>query len=405
MPMNVNDQTINYQTGQLIADIVGQATGTVVLAPVTANQFVSVANTALKCEPDVLLGAISQVLSKTIFSIRPYDAKFKGLMMDGFKWGNHIRKLNTVDKPFQDDDRYDLVDGQSKDPWIVNKPEILQTNYYGQIAVEKSVTRFRDQLKNAFQSPDELMQFVTMVMQNVSDMLEQERETAARNTVNNLIAGVCAQAESGISAERVIYLVDEYNDAKGLSLTADQIKTPTYFADFARWLFGYLKTLSDKMRNRSALYHQNFTIDGEAKIIMRHTPIDRMKVYLYGPLFNEVSANVLSMVFYTDYLKLADHEMVDFWQSISDDMRINLAPVYTGVDGTLTNGEATEIDNVLGVMFDEEAAGIREVEQWTAPSPFNPRGGYVTEWFHENIQYYNDFTENCVVLILDSANA
>lgn len=404
--LNVNDQIINYQTGQLLADIVGQATGTSVLAPVTNSQFVSVANVALKCEPDVLLNAVSQVLSRTIFSIRPYSAKFKGLLVDQVRYGNHVRKLNVVDKPFRDDDRYDLTDGYSKDPWLISKPEIVQTNYYGQVAVEKCITRFRDQLNIAFSSPDELMRFVTMIMQNVSDMLEQERESVARATVGNLITGVYAQATAAtpIAAERVIYLVDEYNTAKGLQLTAAQIKTPTYFGDFARWLFGYLKTLADKISNRSALFHQNFTIDSVAKIIMRHTPVDRAKCYLYGPLFNEVSANVLSMTFYTDYLKLMDHEMVDFWQSITDGMKLDMIPVYTDTDGTLTSPQsAVELNNVLGVIFDEEAAGLTEIEQWAASSPFNARGGYATEWFHENIRYWNDFTENVIVLLLDTA--
>lgn len=404
--MNVNDQLVNFQTGQLLADIVGQATGTAVLAPITTSQFISVANLAMKCQPDVLLNAISQVLSRTIFSIRPYTAKFKGLLVDQVRYGNHVRKLNVVDKPFQDDDRYNLVDGQSVDPWFINKPEIIQTNFYGQVAVEKSLTRFRDQLNVAFSSEADLYQFVSMIMENVSDMLEQERETVARGTICNLAAGVVAQANAGISPERVIYLVDEYNEAKHTNLTAEDLKSPTYFADFARWLFGYLKTLSDRLSNRSILYHQNFTIDGETKNIMRHTPLDRAKCYLYGPLFNEVSANVLSMVFYTDYLKLMDHEMVDFWQSINDGMSINVKPTYTGADGALANSAITiSLDNVLGIIFDEEAAGMTEIEQWTASSPFNPRGAYVTQWWHENIRYWNDFSENCIVLLLDTAHS
>ena len=404
--IDVNDMTINYQLGTLLTDIIGQATGEKVLAPVTNSQFVSVATTLLQVKPDIVLDSISQVLSKTIFSIRPYSAKFRGLLVDSIKYGNHVRKLNVIDKPFRDDDRYQLTDGYSVDPWIVDKPEVLQTNYYGQVAIEKALTRFRDQLNIAFSSADEFGRFIAMVETNVSDMLEQERETVARNTVNNLIAGVVAQAtaDTPIAPERVIYLVDVYNEETGQNLSADDIKNPSYFPNFARWLFGYLKTVSDKLTNRTATHHQNFTIDHVDKIIMRHTPLERQKCYLFGPLLNTVSANVLSTVFYDKYLQLMDHETVDFWQAFNSPMDIKAKPVYTDVDGTVTEAaEAITIENVLGVIFDEEAAGVTQIDEWTAASPFNPRAAYVTQWWHMNLRYWNDFTEKCVVLLLDSA--
>lgn len=400
---NVNNMVVNYQTAALLAAIVGQATGTAQIAPVTANEFVSVAQTGLQTGYDPLMTAISQVLSRTIFSIRPYTAKFRGLMMDSQKWGNHVRKLNVVDKPFRDDDRYTLVDGQPVDQQIVCKPEVVQTNYYGQIAVEKCLTVYRDQLDVAFTGEAEFSRFISMIMQNVSDMLEQARETTARGVVNNLIAGVVQQAAAGIAPERVIHLVTEYNNATGSSLTATTVKDPANFAPFARWMFGYLKTLSDKLTNRTALFHQNFTINSVVKTIMRHTPVDRQKCYLYSPLLNTISANVLSTVFYDKYLQLMDHEDLDFFQSIEDPMSIYMTPVYTAANGTITNGTATKIENVFGVIFDEEAAGYTLINQWQAPAPFNSRGGYQNTWWHENHRYMNDFTENAIVLLLDEA--
>lgn len=400
--MNVNTNPVNYQTASLLASIVGQATGTAQVAPVDANEFVSVAQRGLQTGYDPLMTAISQVLSRTIFSVRPYNAKFKGLMADSIRWGNHVRKLTTVDKPFRDDDRYTLVDGQAVDQQIVCKPEVVQTNYYGQIAVEKCLTIYRDQLDVAFQNADEFERFIAMIMQNVSDMLEQEREAVARGTIANLIAGTVAQAGAGIAPERVIHLVTEYNEATGSALTADTVTLPSNFPSFARWLFGYLKTLSDKLTNRTALFHQSYTANGQTSYIMRHTPIERQKCYLFSPLLNSISANVLSTVFYDKYLRLMDHEDVDFWQSVSDPMTVNVTPVYTDAALALvTNAAAQNLTKVFGVIFDEEAAGYTAINQWQAPAPFNSRGGYQNIWWHENLRYWNDFTENCVVLLLD----
>lgn len=400
---NVNNMVVNYQTASLLASIVGQATGSTQTVPVTASEFVSVAQVGLKTGYDPLVTAISQVLSRTIFSIRPYNAKFKGLLMDSQKWGNHVRKLNVVDKPFRDDDRYSLTDGNAVDQQIVCKPEVVQTNYYGQIAVEKCLTLYRDQLDVAFSNENEFQRFITMIMQNVSDMLEQARETTARNALNNLIAGVVAQANASIAPERVIHLVSEYNAATGSSLDADTVKDPANFPDFARWMFGYLKTLSDRLTNRTESYHQNFVISNVKKTIMRHTPIARQKCYLFSPLLNTISANVLSTVFYDKYLELMDHENVDFWQSFTEPMAINTTAVYTAADGTITEAAAaSKIENVFGVIFDEEACGYTTINQWQQPAPFNARGGYQTIWWHENHRYMNDFTENAIVLLLDT---
>ena len=96
----------------VVNSIVGQATGKTDIQATDASSFVTVADIALQADPDVLLGAISQVLSKTIISTRPYERKFKGLEKDSIRFGNHVRKLSIVDKDFEKDQRWDLVDGQ-----------------------------------------------------------------------------------------------------------------------------------------------------------------------------------------------------------------------------------------------------------------------------------------------------
>ena len=401
---NVNSMEF-VQLSTILTSIVNQATGSANITAVTTGEFVSVAQAGLKTGVDPLMTAISQVLSKTIFSIRPYTAKFKGLKADAVRYGNHVRKLTAIDKPFEDDSRLSLVDGQSIDQYTVNKPVVLQTNFYGQNIYQKSITIYKDQLDVAFSGPEEFGRFITMVMTNVSDMIEQAHEETARATVSNLIGGVVSQATAltPINAERVVYLVSEYNTATGSSLTATTVKDPDNFPDFARWLFGYLKTLSDRLTERSAIYHQaGVTINSVAQKVIRHTPIQNQKCYLFSPLLNTISANVLSTVFYDKYLQLMDHEDVTYWQSINTPMQIKVKPSYT--DGDLDIVTATDtltVDNIFGVIFDEDACGYTMINEWSAPTPFNAKGGYSNLFYHFTDRYWNDFTENAVVLLLD----
>lgn len=407
---SVNDMGFN-QLATVLNSIVSQATGTTQITAADETQFVSVAQIGLKTGYDALATAISQVLSKTIFSVRPYQSKFKGLQMDSVRWGNHVRKLTTIDKDWEEDDRTKLTDGSAIDPWIVNKPEVIQTNFYGQNEVQRSLTIYKDQLDACFSGSAAFGQFISMVMQNASDQIEQAREEVARNVVANLIAGVLYQDANSIGPSgRVIYLLKEYEDATGVSLTSTTVMDPQYFAPFARWLFGYLKTLSDKMTERTILFHQSYTdSNNTTHYIYRHTPLERQKCYLFSPVLNDISANVLSTVFYDKYLKLMDHEDVAYWQSVTpgEESEITMKPSVTDADLTpidMTNVAAVDQDHIFGVIFDEEAAGYTQINEWSATTPLNPRGGYYNWFFHMNLRTFVDYTENAVVLILENEN-
>lgn len=391
--MAVNDLTFN-QIATVLNSVQQQATGQTGIAATNTNEFVAVAQRVLKTGYDPVMNAISQVLSKTIFSNRPYSSKFAGLRVDSQRYGNHVRKLQTVDKPFEDDARVPLTDGASVDMFAVNKPQVIQTNFYGVSAYEKSMTIFRDQLDVAFSSPDEFAQFLSMIMGNANDQIEQAHENTARATVANLIGGCIS-----LGGTQNVKLVTAWNGVTGgtdtwATIQADSSK----FEAFVKWMFGYIETLCRYMTERSALYHCGLT---STDTVMRHTPYDRMKCYLITSVLSQVRTNVFSSIFKPEYLKMIDNEEVSFWQSISTPMGINVkASVFKKADGSIET-KTVNNSNVLGVIFDEEAAGYNTVNEWSATTPFNAKGGYTNMFWHFTDRYWNDFTENCVVLTLD----
>lgn len=383
----------NFKSAAVLNSIVNQATGKSGLTATSTNSFVSVATTAQGIAPDVLLNAISQVLSKTIFSIRPYSRKFKGLYQDNLSFGNHVRKINIADKEWDIEKRYDLTDNASIDDQIVSVPKVLQTNFYGQNVFSRHVTLFRDQLNIALQNEDEFQRFITMIMTNASDLIEQAHETTARMTLANFIGGKVKGDSSN-----VIHLVKKYNVVAGTTLTTNTVKQPENFVPFMKWVTGYIKTVSDWMTERSQKFHINVA----GKEISRHTPYNKQKLYLYSEELNTIDSTVMSSIFNDQYLKMADHEKVGFWQSINSPDSIDIAPSYMTTDGTIKSEDTPATTaNIFGVLFDEEAVGISTYAQWSAPSPFNARGGYSNIFWHFNDRYYNDFTENGVVFLLD----
>lgn len=403
-----NDLSFN-QLSTVLTAITNQATGVNNIAPVDTATFVTVAQTALKTGYDPLTTAISQVLSKTIFSVRPYTRKFKGLNVSNQRYGNHVRKLLTIDKPFEDDDRLKLVDGESIDQYKVNKPKVLQTNFYGANQYQKSVTIYKDQLDCAFSSPDEFAAFISMVMQNASDMIEQAHEETARATISNLISAIYNTESAGNSGaavanggQRSLNLLKMYNTANGKTLKVSDVFKSENFESFVKFVFSTINTTADLMTDRNTLFCSQLT----GYPIIRHTPKNRMKFYLYTDLVNKINSEVYSTVFNPDFLRTVDFETVNYWQSALKPSSIKTKPVWLKKDGTIHSSiEVVDMAYVIGVLFDEEAAGYTTVNEWSQPTPFNAKGGYYNQFWHFTDRYWNDFTENAVVFYIQDYTA
>ena len=386
----VNTMTFE-DASSILNNIRKQVTGEEPIAIEDATQFISVATTLLQAGYDPVLNAITQMVTKTIFSIRPYNRKFGGIKMDSEQWGAIVRKLSIADKDWEQDVRFDLEDGVAVDMFKINKPNILQVNLYGQNVFEKSYTIFRDQLDNAFSGVAEFGRFMSMVVQNVTDMIEQAHEGIARFTIANFVGGKVASNNS------VVHLLTEYNEATGLSLDSTTVYAPENFGDFIKWMYARVATLTDFMTERSVKFQMNIT----GKEINRHTPYEMQKVYLYSPLLNEMDARVLADTFHADFIKYSDIEAVNYWQSIDTPDQMKVKPSYTGADGLIVNGEEMTIENLVGVIFDRDALGYTTIHNWSATTPFNAKGGYWNTFHHFTERWYNDFTEKGIVLMLD----
>lgn len=402
---NVNDMTV-FQAGTILQSLVKQATGQAVIAASTPGEFVSVAQTALKTGYDPILNAMSQMWGRTIFSIRPYSRKFSGLEMSMERWGNAVRKLSIADKPIEDDARftwpvgYDstkapnaLGEGESVDMYALNKPDILQVNFYGQSVYENSYTIFKDNMDVAFTSAEEFMRFNSLVTGNRSDKLEQYRENIARGILANYIGSLLAEKQT----TRIVHLLSEYNTETGLALTAQNVYQPENFASFMQWAYARIATISRMMTERSEMYQ---TVINE-KHVMRHTPANKQKVYLYAKAMDQFDAMVKANTFHDNYLKFTDYEGVNFWQSIETPDSISITPVYTSTTGVATTGETVKQAGIFGVIFDEEALGYAQVNNWAAVTPFNAKGGYWNTYDHVNFRAIMDMSEKGVLLLLD----
>lgn len=389
--MSVN--TMSFEDASTILNnIRQQVTGEASIAPINTSEFVSVGTTLLQAGYDPVLNAITQMVTKTIFSIRPYSRKFGGIKVDSEMWGSIVRKLAVVDKPWEVNKEFDLVDGQSIDHYEVSKPDVLELKFYGAEDFSKHYTIFKDQLNNAFTGVAEFSRFMSMIVQNVSDMIEQNFESIARMIIANYVGG------KKVADNGVIHLLTEYNTETGLSLTATTVYAPENFGDFMKWTYGRIATLTSLMTERS----NKFQINIDDKAITRHTPYEYQKVYLYAKLLNDMNARVLADTFHYDFIEYADVEAVNYWQSIDTPMAINVTPNYLDAeDGTIKTGAVQNITNLVGVIFDREALGYTVMNEWSATTPLNASGGYWNTFYHFLMKWWVDYSEKGIILLLD----
>lgn len=393
-----NNLTIE-QSYTFLNEVVAQATGQKGLATLETGNFVNVGQTALKAGYDPLMNAISQVLSRTIFAVRPYDRKFRGLSVDNETYGNMTRKISYVDDEFEEDKRLPLADGTSIDPWVIRKKKLVQENFYGQQMFSTSTTVYRDQLDTALHSADEFGRLISGIMQTVSDEIEQGHEDYARALIGNVIASriYYAGLTTPVAPESVVHLLTEYNAATGLSLTPANVQHPDNFPAFAKWAYARIATIAARLTERTEKYHVNIT----GKPVRRHTPYSKQRLYTYAPARYNIDARVLADTFHDNYLKYAETESVNFWQSFDEPMKIDATPKVIDADGNVVDATNIKQDNVFGVLMDVDAAGYTTVNSWSAPSPFNPRGGYTTMYWHFTDKAWMSFLENAVVLLMD----
>lgn len=405
--MSVN--TLNFeQVSTVLTSIVKQATGQIVETPTDTGSFVSVGQIALRADHDSVMNAISNILGRTIFSIRPYSASMTGLDFDSFRWGAVMRKLSICDEDWQDDPAYAYPvfydagqtppsgNGGSVDPWTIKKPNILQTNFYGQSVYFDEMTITEEQLTTAFASPDQLGSFLTLLMTNLSNRLELSNENIRRGLVCNMIGSIYAEND----ATRVVKLLTMYNAETGNSFTNITIKDPANFPAFVKWAYAKIEDYSDLFTKQG----EQFQTVINNKHVLRHTPKEDQRVYLYSPFMREVTARVLADTYHDTFLRLSDLEYVPFWQSMASRDTISVFPSYTDTSGQVVHatgsGDEVEVENILGVMFDRDMMGMTTLNRQVLSTPLNTKGKYRNIHVHCNQRVFYDNTEKGIIFLL-----
>lgn len=383
---------------KIVNDMNAQMFGTKEIEVIDATSFVSVGEKMLRSGTENIMNAMAVTFMTNYFPNTPYIGKVRIIDETSERWG--AITLETVplhqDEEASEDTNTDLNpeqfnDGNSVDMYKIKKPKVVQLKFYGTKKEQNHITRLDDQLSQSLRSAEEFGQFYVSVMTEFRNDIEQAMEAGRRLAICNYIAGVSAMGLYEVD------LTEEYNTEHGTTYTGLQLRT-TYAKDFVPWFVAYVQNLSDCMTERSTLYHANFT----GQDILRFTPKEYQKFIMLNSFWKQAQTSVLSAAFNDKYLKIADVEFVNYWQSIKDPEKIKIKPNILD----LTTGESkdgttnVELPYVLGCIFDRRAVGVNYQFTKTITTPVNAAGDYYNTYVHYRKNYWNNYTHNGVVFVM-----
>lgn len=342
-------------------------------------------------------------IGKVIFVNRPYAGKVPSVLMDAWEFGSVLEKISTDVPEAEENDTWNLTDGQSYDQDVFHKPTVTAKFFNSKVTFEVPVSITERQVKESFSNAAQLNGFISMIYAAVEKSMTIKADALIMRTINNMIAEtVLADAKAfgataagdmegadlaSASTARCVNLLKLYNDKTGATtpLTAAKAITDPDFIRFASYVMG---TYADRLQSISTV----FNVGGKE----RFTPKDMLHVVLLSDFAKAAQTYLYSDTFNRGDVLLPQAETVPFWQGSGQ----NYEFASTGnINIKESGGKAVEISGVLGVMFDRDALGVCNLDRRVTTN-YNAKAEFFNNYYKFDAGYFNDTNENFVVFFI-----
>ena len=343
-------------------------------------------------------------IGKVIFVNRPYAGKVPSVLMDAWEFGSVLEKISADVPEAEENDTWNLTDGQSYDQDVFHKPTVTAKFFNSKVTFEVPVSITERQVKESFSNAAQLNGFISMIYAAVEKSMTIKADALIMRTINNMIAEtVLADAQafgataagnmtgadlSSASTARCVNLLKLYNDKTGATtkLTAAKAITDPDFIRFASYIMG---TYADRLQSISTV----FNVGGKE----RFTPKDMLHVVLLSDFAKAAQTYLYSDTFNRGDVLLPQAETVPFWQGSGQ----NYEFASTGnINIKESGGKAVEISGVLGVMFDRDALGVCNLDRRVTTN-YNAKAEFFNNYYKFDAGYFNDTNENFVVFFIE----
>lgn len=362
----------------LVNEVNSEAFGASALSVVDTSTLISLGNTVLSSNQntEAFLNVLAQRIGRTILRFRDYRNKLGDMVLNDFEYGAILQKIKVMMPEAEEDESFDLVDGQSVDQYKVSKPQVDQKLFVTRTPYQFHITIQRATLKEAFLDEASMGSFIGVVFGEVRNAIEVSLENLGRVTLATAIAET-------YGTTRIRHLLTEYNTLATASLTAD---TALLSDPFLRYAIREINTVVDAMQDMSVLYN-----DGSMETF---TPREDMRFKVLSKFQRSLETSVEYAAFHDQFTRPdVEYTTINYWQSAQDPMDIMIKRPSDETDIAVTD--------VVAFLHDRDACGVYKIDEDVLTSPVNAAGRYYNTYYHEQQLRFVDLSENFVAFALD----
>lgn len=328
---------------------------------------------------------------KEMYAIRKYSGRAPSVFMDGSEYGSILQKVTFELRDAEENESWELTAGASYDPNIFYDSTSTTKYFNSKTTFEVPISITEEMIKQSFRSYADMNAFLSGLWTYMDNTMTLAVDNLVMRTINNMIAttiydeykGTDVSAKSGVRAVNVLKL---YNDEKGTSLPATEstLKNP----DFLRFL-AYIMDLKVSQLARMSTIHN---IEGK----QRFTPREELKIVGLDRMIKAADVYLQSDVWHNEMTKMPSMEQVSDWQGTGKDFSFNeCSKIHVVTSG----GNTVEQSGILGIMFDRYALGVLCTNERTTTN-YNGKAEFTNYWSKRDAQYFNDTSENFIVLFM-----
>lgn len=343
-------------------------------------------------------------IGKVVFVNRPYSGSAPSVLMDAWEYGSILEKIQADMPEAQENDSWNLQDGQSYNQDVFKKPNVSAKFFNSKTTFETQMSFAERQVRSAFDSVSQLNAFFSMLDTAIYNGQTVKTDALIMRVINNAIAATIANAFGGgtgagydegtsVRAVNLLYMYNQqYPDAK-IATLGDAMSN----GRFIRFASYNMALYQDRMNKLSTL----FNIGGKA----RFTPRDRLHFVMLNDFAKAANVYNQSDTFHEQFTALPNAETVPYWQGSGENYDLqSITSINVNANTGANDGTALVANGILGVMFDRDALGVCNTDR-RVTTHYNARAEFFNNWYKVDNSYFNDFNENLVVFYANDSTA
>lgn len=408
----------------MVEDLSGQ---TATIRATDTSSFISAGDLVMSYGTENVLNELGMLIGRILVAARPYKGRWDIISaVNSREFTMRMEKISFYNRKalpsgaFNTDIYTNIAEGftngqnldanddpqSTKSQWEQKLAVPMVLNFGGSSVWQDCITIPEIQLQEAFRNEGEFNEFISGMLTEHENDIELEKEAFRNAIVLNYIAGIYDMGNSNMPGS-VVNLTEAFN-IRYYGSDTTKYKTSaelrsTYFKEFIAFAVTTIKKYSMLMRNKSANYHWTpaKTVGGESLALLRHTPREKQKLFMYAPLWIDAEAMVMPELFNDQYLDIGNFERVMYWQNENDPSAIQIYPAIPDVStGAQTKGDKVEIDYLVGCLFDTDACFSDFGIERSTSTPVEARKFFRNVWNTYKKNGLNDFTEKGIIFIM-----